>query len=88
MNTKLILGFAIGVIAASGVAMLAGPDTSRWIVVPILVAGVLGGMAWLEGLVRGARGRNVQGDLVGDADAVALQGHHLFWMVGQDTDVL
>jgi simple sugar transport system permease protein len=38
--------FVLGAIAAGGVAMLAEPGTGRWIVVPILVAGVLGGMAW------------------------------------------
>ena len=38
--------FVLGAIAASGVAMLAEPGTGRWIVVPILAAGVLGGMAW------------------------------------------
>ncbi len=38
--------FILGAIAAGGVAMTAGPDTSRWIVVPILIAGVLGGMFW------------------------------------------
>lgn len=38
--------FVIGAIAAGGVALLAGPGTGRWIVLPILVAGVLGGMLW------------------------------------------
>ncbi|WP_082541705.1 MULTISPECIES: ABC transporter permease [unclassified Rhizobacter] len=38
--------FVLGAIAAGGVAMLAEPGTGRWIVVPILLAGVLGGMAW------------------------------------------
>jgi general nucleoside transport system permease protein len=41
--------FVIGALAAGWVAMQAGPDTawmSRGIVVPILLAGVLGGMAW------------------------------------------
>ena len=38
--------FILGAIFASGVAMQAGPGTSRWIVVAILAAGVLGGMAW------------------------------------------
>ena len=38
--------FVLGAIAASGVAMQCGPDTGRWIVVPILLAGALGGMAW------------------------------------------
>ena len=38
--------YVLGAIAASGVALLAEPGTSRWIVVPILLAGVLGGMFW------------------------------------------
>jgi ABC-type uncharacterized transport system permease subunit len=38
--------FVIGAIVAGGVALLADKDTSRFIVVAILVAGVLGGMAW------------------------------------------
>jgi ABC-type uncharacterized transport system permease subunit len=36
----------IGAIAAGGIALLAGKDTSRFIVVAVLLAGVLGGMAW------------------------------------------
>ena len=41
--------FVLGAVAASWVAMQAGPDTAwlgRGIVVPILLAGVLGGMVW------------------------------------------
>ncbi len=38
--------FVVGAIVAGGVAMQAGPETGRWIVVAILAAGVLGGMAW------------------------------------------
>ena len=38
--------FVIGAVAAGGVAMLAGPETPRAIVVVVLAAGVLGGMAW------------------------------------------
>jgi simple sugar transport system permease protein len=38
--------FVLGAIFAGGVAMQAGPATSHWIVVPILLAGVLGGMCW------------------------------------------
>jgi general nucleoside transport system permease protein len=41
--------FVIGALAAGGVAMQAGPGTvwmGGWMVVPILLAGVLGGMAW------------------------------------------
>jgi general nucleoside transport system permease protein len=38
--------FILGAIFAGGVAMQVGPTTSAWIVVPILLAGVLGGMVW------------------------------------------
>ncbi len=38
--------YVLGALAGGWVAMQAGPDTSRWIIVPILLAGVLGGMVW------------------------------------------
>lgn len=38
--------FVLGAIFASGVALLAEKDTSAWIVLPILLAGILGGMLW------------------------------------------
>ena len=38
--------YLIGAIFASGVALSAGPTTGGWIVVPVLLAGVLGGMLW------------------------------------------
>jgi simple sugar transport system permease protein len=38
--------FILGAIAASGIAMLAGKDTGRWIVGAVLVASVVGGMVW------------------------------------------
>ena len=38
--------FVIGALVAGGVALMAGKETSRWIVVAILMAGMLGGMAW------------------------------------------
>ena len=38
--------FIIGALFAGGVALLADKDTGRWIVLPILLAGVLGGMLW------------------------------------------
>src|SRR6478735_4208683 len=38
--------FVIGAVVAGGVALLAGKDTGRWIVLAILLAGVAGGMAW------------------------------------------
>ena len=48
--------FVLGAICAGGVAMQAGPDSSRAIVVAILLAGVLGGMLW-AGLVALLRDR-------------------------------
>jgi general nucleoside transport system permease protein len=38
--------YVIGAVLAGAVALTAAPDTTRWIVVPILLAGVVGGMAW------------------------------------------
>ena len=38
--------FVFGAICAGGVALLAGKDTSRLVVIAILLAGVVGGMAW------------------------------------------
>ena len=38
--------YVLGAIAASGVALLADKATGSWIVVPILLAGILGGMFW------------------------------------------
>jgi ABC-type uncharacterized transport system permease subunit len=38
--------FVIGAVVAGGVALLAGKDSSRLIVIAILLAGVVGGMGW------------------------------------------
>ena len=38
--------FILGAVAATGVALTATPESSRWIVLPVLLAGVAGGMAW------------------------------------------
>ncbi|MCB8747553.1 ABC transporter permease [Rhodoferax sp. U2-2l] len=38
--------YIIGAIFAAGVALMADRSTGAWIVVPILLAGVLGGMVW------------------------------------------
>ena len=48
--------FVLGAVFAGGVAMQAGPDSSRAVVVLILLAGVLGGMLW-AGLVALLRDR-------------------------------
>lgn len=38
--------YIMGCIAASGVALMANENTSHWFVVPVVLAGVLGGMFW------------------------------------------
>ena len=38
--------YILGAVAASGVALLAGKSTGGWIMLPVLLAGVLGGMFW------------------------------------------
>ena len=38
--------FIVGAICAGGVALLAGKDTGRWIVLAVLLAGALGGLMW------------------------------------------
>ena len=48
--------FVMGAVAAGGVALWADATTGRWIVVAIVLAGVLGGMAW-AGLVALLRDR-------------------------------
>ena len=48
--------FVVGAMAGGWVAMQAGPDTTRWIVAAIMVAGVLGGMFW-AGIVAFLRAR-------------------------------
>ncbi|MBM3387456.1 MAG: ABC transporter permease, partial [Betaproteobacteria bacterium] len=48
--------FILGAICAGGVALLADKDTGRWIMVAVLLAGMLGGMAW-AGIVAWLRDR-------------------------------
>ncbi|MFT3778079.1 MAG: ABC transporter permease [Ottowia sp.] len=55
--------FVIGAIAAGGVALLAGKDTGRWIVLAVLLAGVLGGMLW-AGIVALLRDRFNAGEIL------------------------
>jgi simple sugar transport system permease protein len=38
--------YIIGAVAASGVALLAEKTTGGWIVVPVVIAGIAGGIAW------------------------------------------
>jgi simple sugar transport system permease protein len=48
--------YVIGAVLAGGVALLADKDTGRWIVIVIVLAGMLGGMAW-AGIVAVLRDR-------------------------------
>jgi general nucleoside transport system permease protein len=48
--------FVIGAVLAGGVALLADKDSSRWIVLAIMLAGIAGGMVW-AGLVALLRDR-------------------------------
>jgi simple sugar transport system permease protein len=48
--------FIVGAIVASGVAMQADASTGRWIVAAVIVAGMVGGMAW-AGIVAFLRDR-------------------------------
>ena len=38
--------YIMGCIAATGVALMANENTSQWFIVPVILAGVLGGMFW------------------------------------------
>lgn len=38
--------FVMGAIFAAGVALMAQKDSTRWIILPVLLAGVVGGMFW------------------------------------------
>ncbi len=48
--------FIIGAVCAGGVALLAGKETGRWILVAVMLAGMLGGMLW-AGLTAALRDR-------------------------------
>ena len=72
--------FVLGAVFASGVAMQAGPDTSRWIVLPVLAAGVLGGMAW-AGLVALLRDRFNASEILVSLMLVYVADMLLAWLV-------
>src|SRR5574343_564751 len=72
--------FVLGAIAASWVAMQAGPETSRWIVLPVLAAGVLGGMAW-SGLTAWLRDRFNASEILVSLMLVYVADMLLAWLV-------
>ena len=72
--------FILGAIFAGGVAMLAGPQSSRWIVVAILAAGVLGGMVW-AGIVALLRDRFNASEILVSLMLVYVAELVLGWLV-------
>lgn len=72
--------FVVGALAAGWVAMQAGPGTSRGIVVAILLAGVLGGMAW-AGVVALLRDRFNASEILVSLMLVYVAEMLLSWLV-------
>ena len=72
--------FVLGAIFAGGVAMLAGPQSSRWIVVAILAAGALGGMVW-AGIVALLRDRFNASEILVSLMLVYVAELVLGWLV-------
>jgi simple sugar transport system permease protein len=72
--------FVVGALAAGWVAMQAGPDTGRAIVVAILVAGVIGGMAW-AGIVALLRDRFNANEILVSLMLVYVAEMLLSWLV-------
>jgi ABC-type uncharacterized transport system permease subunit len=72
--------FVLGAIAAGGVALLAGKDTGRWIVVAILLAGVAGGMAWAS-ITAFLRDRFNANEILVSLMLVYVAEQLLYWLV-------
>ncbi len=72
--------FIVGAIFAGGVAMQAGPHSSRLIVVAILAAGVLGGMVW-AGIVALLRDRFNASEILVSLMLVYVAELLLGWLV-------
>jgi ABC-type uncharacterized transport system permease subunit len=72
--------FVLGAIAAGGVALLAGKDTGRWIVVAILLAGVAGGMLWAS-VTALLRDRFNASEILVSLMLVYVAEQLLFWLV-------
>ena len=72
--------FVAGALSAGWVAMQAGPDTGRWIVVAVLAAGVLGGMFW-AGIVAALRDRFNANEILVSLMLVYVSEMLLSWLV-------
>ncbi|APW47085.1 ABC transporter permease [Rhodoferax antarcticus] len=73
--------YIIGAIFAAGVALLAEPGTGAWIVVPILLAGVLGGTLW-AGMTALLRDRFHANEILVSLMLVYVAVHLLSYLVG------
>jgi general nucleoside transport system permease protein len=72
--------YVLGAIAGGGVALLANESTSEWIVVPILIAGVAGGMVW-AGLVAWLKDRFNANEILTSLMLVYVAIQLLFYVV-------
>ncbi|MCM2355618.1 MAG: ABC transporter permease, partial [Arenimonas sp.] len=72
--------FIVGAILAGGVALLAGKDTTRWIVLAVLLAGVAGGMLWAS-LTALLRDRFNANEILVSLMLVYVAEQLLFWLV-------
>ena len=73
--------YIIGAIFAGGVALLADKTTGGWIVLPILLAGVLGGMVWAS-LTAVLRDRFNANEILVSLMLVYVAVQLLGWLVG------
>lgn len=72
--------YILGAIFASGVAMQAGPATGGWFVIPVLIAGVVGGMLW-AGIVALLRDRFNANEILVSLMLVYVAGFVLNYLV-------
>jgi len=72
--------FVVGALAAGWMAMQAGPETGRWIVVAVLLAGMLGGMVW-SGIVALLRDRFNANEILVSLMLVYVADMLLSWLV-------
>jgi len=72
--------YILGAIFASGVAMQAGPATGSWFVIPVLIAGVVGGMLW-AGIVALLRDRFNANEILVSLMLVYVAGFVLNYLV-------
>lgn len=73
--------YIIGAVFAGGVALMADKGTGAWIVVPVVLAGVLGGMLW-AGITALLRDRFNANEILVSLMLVYVAAQLLSWIVG------